>query len=375
MSSIHGDVYSAACNPPRQVKRSRTSQPQSRASVPVTTSVSRPILPRKVTPVKESLLDTDELDEEDNDDSDYEEQILPPPTSAPIAKRRGRKPGTISRSTRDSLRKQNHSRIEKARRTKINDALDTLRTLVPEEYRTKSRDEGTVEVEDSMADKKAGRKDKEPPKEFKLEVLVRTVAYMKDLIAKVQDLEGDKYSSREDVSSGLKRKRDPTDECEEGQLAGKRKLSPSNSQLKDIEVGKQPVSPVSSPSKSPSLPSISSWLPQAFMDPSFLASHSSQLPSPPLSGTFCPRSDSTSRPSSTVFPLLSLPSPMTTLITTTLLPGDLSRKRAGHSPEDESAASMLLHMKSSPTSKGNIHIQTPASVLGLEIGNRSIKGS
>ena len=37
----------------------------------------------------------------------------------------------MTRTARESQRKMNHSRIEKARRLKINDALEALRTLVP----------------------------------------------------------------------------------------------------------------------------------------------------------------------------------------------------------------------------------------------------
>ena len=55
------------------------------------------------------------------------------PTPTP-AKRRGRKPGTLSRAARESQRKLNHSRIEKARRSKINEALAALRELVPSDY-------------------------------------------------------------------------------------------------------------------------------------------------------------------------------------------------------------------------------------------------
>lgn len=58
----------------------------------------------------------------------------PSPSSA-APKKRGRKPGgALSRSARESQRKINHSRIEKARRSKINDALDALRRLVPSDY-------------------------------------------------------------------------------------------------------------------------------------------------------------------------------------------------------------------------------------------------
>ena len=61
----------------------------------------------------------------------------PPPTPAPAPKKRGRKPlggsSAPSRAARESARRANHSRIEKARRLKINSALEALRELVPSE--------------------------------------------------------------------------------------------------------------------------------------------------------------------------------------------------------------------------------------------------
>lgn len=59
----------------------------------------------------------------------------------PAPKRRGRKPGNQPRSVRESQRKINHSLIEKARRSKINDALGALKELVPSDYgRARTKD-------------------------------------------------------------------------------------------------------------------------------------------------------------------------------------------------------------------------------------------
>ena len=58
----------------------------------------------------------------------------PSKQAVPQPRKRGRKPqpgGSSTRAARESARKANHSRIEKARRLKINGALDELRTLVP----------------------------------------------------------------------------------------------------------------------------------------------------------------------------------------------------------------------------------------------------
>ena len=60
-----------------------------------------------------------------------------------VPAKRGRKPGPLSRSAREAQRRLNHSIIEKARRTKINDTLATLRQLEPVDYgsETESRED------------------------------------------------------------------------------------------------------------------------------------------------------------------------------------------------------------------------------------------
>jgi len=278
--------------------------------------------------------ESDEL--EGDNDSDYHEAVAPP--SPAQTKGRPRKSGKISRSARDSLRRQNHSRIEKARRTKINEALDTLRTLVPPSVREDANDED----EEGAEGKKRGQQ-----KEFKLEILVRTVTYMKQLISRVEELESKYCQSPPRVLQprGLKRKRDEIFQ-----------------QLLDEEPVPVPTSKTNGESTSrasttsPRLPPISTL----FQQPNntslaSLPTSPDQLPSPPTTAEFRPRSDSLEQTYSARLPSLTLPSPRS--------------DRSQPFQDDESAATLLLHMKgrspsfTSPST--NPLIQTPASALGL----------
>ncbi|KAH9486878.1 hypothetical protein JR316_0000943 [Psilocybe cubensis] len=189
------DIYTASCNPPRRAKRSNVPTVSSKATATASDGESQPansshsqlraILPMKPYTPRESAT---------------KESLEPPPPPA----KRGRKPGPLSRSAREAQRRLNHSIIEKARRTKINDALATLKQLVPINYgqlqkpTVASDEEGDDddEYEGGTAKAKSRGKNNEPKpsgkkeeKEFKLEILVRTVAFLQDLLGRVAALE------------------------------------------------------------------------------------------------------------------------------------------------------------------------------------------
>ncbi|KAF8452656.1 hypothetical protein L210DRAFT_846646 [Boletus edulis BED1] len=327
------DVYAASCNPPRRAKRRRSDS----------SSPSQP----------------------DDDDDD----------AAPVSKRRGRRPGTLSRAAREAQRKINHSLIEKARRTKINDALATLRDLVPPEYKRPSESHPDDSDDDDDDDPKRPRQKPkaQPEKEFKLEILIRTVAYLQDLSDRVKQLEHD----------GCPRCSEPISFA-----AGRRKC-PADAQ--DVDTSR-----ASSVAPHSRLPSISAWLPEdllltPFQSPTFdttVAARSTQLPTPPTSTICAPATTGYQIP-----PVLTLPSPCTRLpsATTTahILPrfsGFASRPRPSmpspassptYTPDDETAASLLLRMSttSSRTASNGVlpsHVSsagcgalTPSRLLGL----------
>ncbi|KAG2121270.1 hypothetical protein DEU56DRAFT_746801 [Suillus clintonianus] len=333
-----------------------------------------------------------------DDQAEDDAYNTPPPVPQP--KRRGRKPGTLSRTAREAQRKINHSLIEKARRTKINDALAALRELVPAEYkRINEVAEGSDEDEDDEPKKGKG-KSKAGEKEFKLEILVRTVTYLQDLTDKVKHFEEDgcpnckqriSQSSSPDIRGSKRRRQDV--EQEEG----------ARTQVGSAD---DPYS---------RLPSISTWLPHSSQEqtrriltssqspstrpvPSSSKSPSQQLPTPPASATFTG--------SSSVFgvpPVLTLPSPSTFLppsrtqiqpcfsgFVPRRSPSDTSSSSPAYTPEDETAASLLLRIStstpvtspqlplkpSSPSSTMNesqtghpreesVHALTPSRLLGL----------
>lgn len=224
----------------------------------------------------------------------------PEPADDP-PKRRGRRPGTLSRAAREAQRKVNHSLIEKARRTKINDALATLRELVPPE---------------SQHDSDEPHKPAE--KEFKLEILVRTVAYLQDLTDRVRRLEHD----------GCPRCSEPISLAEHD---------------------------------SPRLPSISAWLPED--QRTLLTPACAQLPTPPASATCAPATAGFPLP-----PVLTLPSPSTHMQPcfsgfTRAKPSPVSSPV--YTPDDETAASLLLRMGSLRTEDTAGYALTPSRLLGL----------
>ncbi|KAJ7125054.1 hypothetical protein C8R44DRAFT_130296 [Mycena epipterygia] len=344
------DVYAASCNPPRSAKQRPRSQSESSSASEYTPE------PRRVVPLspKMSKAGMDRVEAE----------------SSTSGAKRGRKPATLSRTAREAQRKLNHSIIEKARRTKINDALATLKQLVPANYGQPSapadeEDEGPDGEYGGKAAKKPAGKREEKEKEFKLEILIRTVSFMQDLIERVAVLEEESQSTCTNCAgpSSLKRKRPAgADDAEEEirPVAKRREEGPATPEPSPS------IHPNASPAMSYSgarLPSISSWLPDlSQIDPSLRPSpraspeFQSHLPSPPSSTQFAPSYTPPQLP-----PALSLGP----IATQSLL--------SARTPEDESAASLLLEISaSSPTfreAKDELglqrQVQTPASLLGL----------
>ncbi|KAK0469007.1 uncharacterized protein EV420DRAFT_1970 [Desarmillaria tabescens] len=323
------DTYAASCNPTRRVKQAAPN-----VSAPISHPTLLPKRPSLPSPPAEDM-----------------EATPAPVAPVPAPAKRGRRPGTMSRSAREAQRKLNHSIIEKARRTKINEALATLRQLVPDNF-GQAEEQATGEDDDDDGDdgeygtkkKPATGKKAEKEKEFKLEILVRTVAYMQHLLEKVKEIEAD--------GPQKKRKReDGEQEDERETVARKRPNLESDSER---------------------LPSISSWLPS--IDPSLLSPSErqiqtsprapfdgvTQLPSPPSSARFIPIAHSFQ-----ALPALTL-GPVAMEVRTL---------------DEESAASLLLHISSSrsstsrsssldgqrPSEKVNsIQPLTPGSMLGLK---------
>jgi hypothetical protein len=391
MPRIYHDPYAASCNPPRQAKRLRSESignpPVSPAITALSVSKSPPKAVRSAAPsslvVNPTNINTDALP----------------------SKRRGCKPSTSSRAAREAQRKINHSIIEKARRTKINDALATLRILVPAQHK-KSLDRDDDDYE--LTDEGKGKKGEE--KEFKLDVLVRTVSFLQELTEKVRILE-QRSCSKCDTGWRASQKRKRGDLAETEGFEDETQCDQEDLELEsgsDQNAGNE----VSQAYKT-RLPSIASWLPHPSVDPSNLAftptqsprvvaslkndpQPINQLPSPPASTQFLP-SITTQIP-----PTLTLPSPSTLAYGKSMItspqPSTISRHdpaSAKTSPvlsptrtaEDESAASMLLHISSSsyrsssssehshsgeysPDSTGGIRRtmqpSTPSSMLGLK---------
>jgi hypothetical protein len=319
------DAYTASCNPPRRAKRSKIdTSPNAILPLTPTSLKAKPPSPD----MGHNVTDPDV-----------------PPNSPPVRKRGGRKSANMSRAAREALRKANHSLIEKARRTKINDALATLRTIVPFDYQ---RGDFADEEEGQVQSGSRGHSRKED-KEFKLEILERTVGYLQELKERVRVLE--ESSSCPDCTKGLKRKRQGS-----------------------IVIGEYD-------SRNP-LPSIASWLPYPYLDPSSVSVTPSTSPvsTSSLSQTFQHTSSRVGQ-RQLAPPPLTLPSP-------NLRPS--CPRPTPITLEDESAATTLLHIASSPSlspsnsfsdgsvmsspraerasspQRTNAKPQTPGSLLGLK---------
>ncbi|KAI9449087.1 hypothetical protein BJY52DRAFT_1420119 [Lactarius psammicola] len=285
--------YAASCNPPRRAKQPSTGGDppavEERASRPL------PTLAPAVVPLSADIISP-------ADDNDFTTAGIPQP------KRRGRKPSSVSRATRESIRRQNHSRIEKARRMKMNEALATLRDLVPADAGRKSSasdDDSTDEEYDDEFGSGSGKKPaanrgkQRQEREFKLEILERTVAYVRELQETVHKLEvrGCVRCSNTDVVGAptpghhLQRKRSEissNDEHDSHSFADV-PVKWSNERL----TATQPVLPPVFPPSNTRLPSISSWLPKSSADSVLPESRTLpiipiQLPTPPASAVSGP---------------------------------------------------------------------------------------
>jgi hypothetical protein len=351
MSELHKDPYSASCNPPRRAKRPPVVEPS-------LSTQSSHTMPPAVNPIVED--------------------VPAPLVTAPV--KRGRKPGPLSRSAREAQRRLNHSIIEKARRTKINDTLATLRQLVPVDYgsspQPQHEDEEDEEDEDddypegakmpSKPKPKATGKREEKEKEFKLEILVRTVTFLQDLLKRVDTLENTLSVCQHCGTSQSCKKRkhsQPYDDDEDDQPSKQPKvarsaeehprqvLKPHSDPISNLYRNPTPTSqsspvPTMGSSSSGRLPSISSWLPDAAIDPSLSLPQTKSktspnvfpYPSPPSSTHFDPIR------TSQVPPVLNL-GPVATAAMVALPP---------HTSEDESAASLLLQIAKSPPFRPSI---------------------
>lgn len=358
MSDLQKDLYSASCNPPRRAKRLEPTQPSHPDS----------LLPMSPT-VNSTIPD-----------------VLPTSLATTPAKR-GRKPGPLSRSAREAQRRLNHSIIEKARRTKINDALATLRQLVPVNYGSSQLQQDDEYNDDDEEDEypegtrrskpkpKTTGKREEKEKEFKLEILVRTVSFLQDLLKRVDTMEKtvcqhcgasqsckkrrhtQLYDNNEDDQSPRQSKVVRTEEHALKPHSSPIPKSPSMSPIPNSHSSPVPQShTMGSPANGETrLPSISSWLPDVPIDPTLLSPQSKPktspksfpyLPSPPSSTFFVPVR------TSQVPPVLNL-GPVATAAMVALPP---------HTSEDESAASLLLQIATSPPFHPSVSTPTPTTV-------------
>jgi hypothetical protein len=355
MSELHKDLYSASCNPPRL----------GRAKRPPLIEPSSPTQP------SHSMLSANSIIEDD---------VPVPLATAPV--KRGRKPGPLSRSAREAQRRLNHSIIEKARRTKINDTLATLRQIVPVNYGISPQSQHEDDEEDDDDDDeyaegairpskpkpKTNGKREEKEKEFKLEILVRTVSFLQDLLKRVDTLENTLSVCQHCGASQSCKKRKHDDD--DDQPSKQSKVSRNAEEYPRQAPISNPYSNTSHNSLLPNmgspsgarLPSISSWLPDIAIDlplPLNKSKTSPNLysyPTPPSSTHFDPIR------TSQVPPVLNL-GPVATAAMVALPP---------HTSEDESAASLLLQIAKSPPFQPSIPSPSSSSPSSSSISNYNL---
>jgi helix-loop-helix DNA-binding protein len=359
--------YIASCNPPRRVKR-----PSTTGTTFSGTDRPLPVFPSLALAPAISPLTTDVTGTADDDDLTPE---------VPEPKRRGRKPSTLSRAARESMRRQNHSRIEKARRTKINDALSTLRDLVPADAGRKlsapadeSLDEEDEEDEFGSGNtKKPGKSKQRQEKEFKLEILEKAVLYVQELQEKVSVLESRGCARCSNVNTSPvhkpKRKHEampPSDEYDSNSSVDvvmdrpMKRLTPTQS-----------IFPPVPPAPNTRLPPISSWLLPSIPEQGLPESRTPlanpvQLPTPPSSAVIGPIA------SPQVPPSLRLELPVASMSAKNISAS--SQPSPSWTPEDESVASLLLRIKTSSSPKAGRHGASVSDLLAPTPGVPGIGG-
>ncbi|CAE6531377.1 unnamed protein product [Rhizoctonia solani] len=284
--------------------------------------------------------------------------VVEPPPKA----KRGRKPNPGSKSAREALRKESHSRIEKRRREKINETLTTLRELIAE------------------GESNARQQHSPPPgpeREFKLELLERTVVFVRGLVDKTKRLEQELNDIRGPVARA-----NETDAEAEPPRKRKKVVTPSSSphagpsrehgsiDVDDIDIDidgssalSEPESEATPPSPAPTprgdvvFPSAASRRNMsiaALLSPSVAPA----LPSPPPSGNL--HSLASTSATESQMETLHLPSPEVSLYRNPMSGqrGKTAREPAGDSDSedtDTAAAALLLQFSS----------KTPMSMLGM----------
>ncbi|THH09457.1 hypothetical protein EW146_g8680 [Bondarzewia mesenterica] len=163
--------YARTYNPPHYVNHSRMIESERLPSI-LTMAI-----PNRCPPAAKMLGGADEE--------------LEAPAAAYL-KHCGRRLFTLLHATCESIWRQNYWRIEKARRMKINDMLATLCELIQAGIRQGDVAEDDDNDKDEYLEEKKKQREKkqdEKEKEFKLEVLEKTIVYVKELKEKVRLLE------------------------------------------------------------------------------------------------------------------------------------------------------------------------------------------
>ncbi|KAH7337606.1 hypothetical protein B0J17DRAFT_663574 [Rhizoctonia solani] len=281
--------------------------------------------------------------------------VVEPPPKA----KRGRKPNPGSKSAREALRKESHSRIEKRRREKINETLTTLRELIAE---------GECDTRQQHSPPPG------PEREFKLELLERTVTFVRGLLEKTKRLEQELNDIRGPAARG-----DEGDTDFEPPRKRKKVATPSSSPqtgpsrehgspIDDIDIDidgssvlSEPESEAAPPSPAPtprgdvvfptSAPHRSMSI-AALLSPSVVPA----LPTPPPSGTL--HGPANVPVTESQMETLSLPSPEVSLRRNPMSGVKTVGRPTGDSDSedtDTAAAALLLQFSS----------KTPMSMLGM----------